>query len=215
MASADELRELIRRKDSMEEEMKGIIEALGAENMGGVTSRLVDAEGFPRADIDVHTTLALRNRLHHLNTDHRELMGQIERGLHAVHSTARSAPAPAVQPPAPPLAPSNSVSTPSASCSVATNGHSESPVCFALVNAVTSGGPASEAGLQGGDRLLRYGTIHAGNHDGLRALGRLTSRSEGSTIPILVERGGAQVHVTLTPRRWQGAGLLGCHIVPL
>ena len=47
---------------------------------------LVDAEGFPRADVDVHATRTARHRLACLNTDHKALMEEIEKGLHALHA---------------------------------------------------------------------------------------------------------------------------------
>ena len=96
---------------------------------------------------------------------------------------------------------------------------------FAEVDEVHAEGPAAAAGLRLGDRLLRFGAIHAGNHDGLRALARLTQRSVGEAIALLVLRdddhaaagGAGRVHVRLElrPRRWSGAGLLGCHLRPL
>ena len=75
------LKTLIAQKDAMEKEMLDLNEALSASNLGGVSTPVIDAEGFPRADIDVHTTLTLRNRLARLNTDHKELMSRIEQGL--------------------------------------------------------------------------------------------------------------------------------------
>ena len=93
---------------------------------------------------------------------------------------------------------------------------------FAEIDEVFSDGPASAAGVQVGDKLLRFGGVHARNHDGLRALARLTQRSVGEAIALLVLReaasgGGAteRVRLQLHPRRWAGQGLLGCHLRPL
>ena len=77
------LQALIRKKDALEAEAESLTEQLSASNMGGISGPLVDREGFPRADVDVHATRLLRNRLACLNTDHRELMGQIEQSMHA------------------------------------------------------------------------------------------------------------------------------------
>ena len=82
------LQALIRKKDALEAEAESLTEQLSASNMGGVSGPLVDREGFPRADVDVHATRLLRNRLACLNTDHRELMGQIEQSMHALHAAA-------------------------------------------------------------------------------------------------------------------------------
>ena len=56
----------------------------------GVTlnSPLVDKEGYPLA-IDVHGVRNARNRIHHLTNDHKAIMKDIEKALHAVHSVAR------------------------------------------------------------------------------------------------------------------------------
>ena len=51
------LKELILQKDAMEKEIMDLNEALSADNLGGANTPVCDAEGFPRADIDVHTPL--------------------------------------------------------------------------------------------------------------------------------------------------------------
>ncbi|EOD29641.1 hypothetical protein EMIHUDRAFT_45764, partial [Emiliania huxleyi CCMP1516] len=190
-----ELAELDDRRKAMEAEMEGISEALRASNMGGVAGALVDRDGFPRADVDVHATRTLRHRLACLNTDHKALMQQLEAKLHAMHA-ALAAGAP---PPPPPAA-----RPPPRTASV------HAPPPFARVGSVAPGGPAAAAGLQPEDRLLRFGHVDASNHDGLRALALLTRRSEGGTIPLLVLRGASPLELTLSPRHWEGQGLLGC-----
>ena len=95
---------------------------------------------------------------------------------------------------------------------------------FAEIDEVASESPAATAGLRVGDTLLKFGTLHARNHDGLRALARLTQRSVGEAISLLVHRRDAAappgappqiVRLELRPRRWAGNGLLGCHLRPL
>ena len=63
----------------------------------------------------------------------------------------------------------------------AVNGHIGVQL-FALVNRVDPAGPAATAGLQVGDRLLRFGGLHAENHDQLKALDRLTQLSAGNEV---------------------------------
>jgi len=53
MEEREALKELMRNKDVVEEELKAIIESLEAEGMPGVKGSLVDAEGFPRAEWDL------------------------------------------------------------------------------------------------------------------------------------------------------------------
>lgn len=65
----------------------------------------------------------------------------------------------------------------------------EDLVAYAEIDEVAEGGPAAAAGVAVGDNLLRFGNVTASNHDGLRALARLTQRSVGDTIVLVVRRG--------------------------
>ena len=221
------LRDLMAQKDVWEREIIDISEALSADNMGGPSGPLVDAEGFPRADIDVHATRTLRHRLAVLNTDHKALMTRIEAGLAAaIPATFTAAPTPA-PPPTPAQAAAAAIPTatealrqervePAVGASDADADMAIGP--FAEFDEVAEGGPAHAAGALVGDLILRFGSIHAGNHDELRALVRLTQRSVGETIPLLVARGtpkGPRTTLQLQPRRWSGAGFLGCHLKTL
>ena len=57
----------------------------------GLDTPSVDADGFPRADIDadidVYRARHLRNRLAVIRTDHKNLMKQMEQGLHHLSSS--------------------------------------------------------------------------------------------------------------------------------
>jgi 26S proteasome non-ATPase regulatory subunit 9 len=209
---AGELRELNRQREAMEAELTAITEALGADNMGGVSGALIDREGFPRADIDVHGTRTLRHRLACLTTDHRALMQLLEAKLHALHTATAGEGGARASAPAPryaAAAPSPSDASPMA------NGGAESMASFARIASITAGGPAALAGLRQGDELVRYAHLDATNHDNLRGVARLTGRSEGGFIPLAVRRASKMVEVTLAPQRWEGPGLLGCHLVPM
>ena len=174
------LQALIRKKDALEAEAESLTEQLSASNMGGTSGPLVDREGFPRADVDVHATRLLRNRLACLNTDHRELMGQIEQSMHALHAAAAadgtvstgSAPAARSTPAA--AAPSGSdAPAPSA----AANGHTQLKP-FALVDSVDPAGPAAAAGLQVGDPLPNL------NPSPSRSRSRSPSRSPSPSLTL-------------------------------
>ena len=236
-----ELRALIQQKDEMEKEIMDLNDALTADNLGGVGTPVIDGEGFPRADIDVHTTLTLRNRLVRLNNDHKALMLRIEHGLTGVLPPAatrpaappRPAPPPAAPPPSdtgatlpPPAAPTAPTPMEVVDISELTLASDEPIDPFAEIDEVAPDGPAAGAGVRVGDLLIRFGHLHARNHNGLRALAQLTQRSVGSNIGLLVQRavaaeggGGAgrteHVRLQLQPRRWAGNGLLGCHLRPL
>lgn len=51
--------------------------AEGVEPMG-INTPLVDREGYPRGDIDVHRARTQRGRFAVLKTDHKEIQGKIE-----------------------------------------------------------------------------------------------------------------------------------------
>merc|ERR1719450_1107882 len=55
---------------------------------------LVDSQGFPRADIDVHDVTIKRNRLACIDTDHSSLMKEIETLLFTLHAKSKLLPKP-------------------------------------------------------------------------------------------------------------------------
>ena len=261
------LRALILQKDEIEKQIMDLNDALSCDNMGGTSTPVIDAEGFPRADIDVHTTLTLRNRLVHLNNDHKAMMLRIEHGLTGVlpPSSSQLPTGAAAAPPARP-APARAAAPAWSAADAATGATQPPPAAstgpspmevidvsdlslssgeilegFAVIDEVAPNGPAAAAGVRVGDVLLKFGNVTARNHDGLRALGRLTQRSVGDSIGLIVKRlvlapdaapidaasgglaqpgapaSGAEEHLRLQlqPRRWAGNGLLGCHLQPL
>nr|CAB3453401.1 unnamed protein product [Digitaria exilis] len=58
-----ETMKLMDRRGALEAEMDAIIARLTAPGGPGITGGLVDAEGFPRSDIDIPNVLAQRQRL--------------------------------------------------------------------------------------------------------------------------------------------------------
>ena len=52
----------------------------------GLKGHLVDNEGFPRADVDIIEVRKLRNRHACLQTDHTNLMKEVEKRLFGIHS---------------------------------------------------------------------------------------------------------------------------------
>lgn len=65
---------IMKSKDEIEKQIFDITEFLETPPMPGVKGSLVDAEGFPRADIDLFEVRKLRNRLACLQTDHCNIM---------------------------------------------------------------------------------------------------------------------------------------------
>ena len=77
------------QRESLEQESLALVGELTAVNPEnptappmGIDTPLVDAEGYPRNDIDVFHARALRQRLAQARTDHKQLMRQLESHLH-------------------------------------------------------------------------------------------------------------------------------------
>lgn len=239
-----ELRELMERVRAIEAQLEQAVASLGAPGLGGLRERLVDADGFPRADIDVHGTRTLRNQHARLNTDHKALMAEVERKMaafYALPAELRAAgAAPRGQPSAPEAkapppagdTPPRQPAPPAGEASGSGWGDSEMRAPgeeeddaepFALVDEVAAGGPAEQSGLRVGDALLRFGHVHAQTPEALGAVARCVGAAEAACagIALLVRRrGGAGgrselARLELAPRRWAGRGLLGCHLAPV
>jgi 26S proteasome non-ATPase regulatory subunit 9 len=134
---------------------------------------------------------------------------------------------PAAPPPtAPAAAAAAAASGSSADSSPATSAPTSA---FAVIDEVSANSPAESAGLQVGDMLLALAGVHAslsaassagGNGAAaaaaaMGALGPAVSSAEGRPVGVTVLRRGERVTLQLTPRRWEGRGLLGCHLRPL
>ena len=215
-----ELNRLDAERTHIETEIKQVVLQLQDKNMGGMQQSLVDQQGFPRNDVDVHATRILRNTLATLNTDHKRIMTQLEINLHDLHrvdaekinhnihhSSAQTAAA---------AAPLPCFAEPNSTKAAARSTHR----AFAVFDSVAANGPAAIAGIRTGDMLERFGDLHESNHDNFRALARYTQRCIGSEIVVAVSRRGdngtaEQLQLILVPGEWDGPGLLGCHVRPL
>lgn len=83
---------------------------------------------------------------------------------------------------------------------------------FALVDEIADASPAAEDGLQLGDQIVKFGSVEAGENLA-RRLASEAQTNQGRAIPVVIMRQGALINLTVTPRTWQGSGLLGyvCH----
>ncbi|OWY92238.1 26S proteasome non-ATPase regulatory protein [Phytophthora megakarya] len=68
----------VTQKEALEAEIEAIVGELTSGKNPGVKGPLVDAEGFPRADVDVHRIRQLRHSLALKQTDHQTVMKTIE-----------------------------------------------------------------------------------------------------------------------------------------
>lgn len=116
----EQARALMTQKDNIEAELESHISILKANNVT-MQSPLVDAEGFPRADIDIYAVRGARVRIIELRNDLKAVMDSIGKALEGIFD-------------------------PSLSTGVA-EAHSETTSLkpFAKVEAVAPGSPAAEA----------------------------------------------------------------------
>jgi len=197
------------RKKELEKELTDIYEFLmtppasGNGKPPGVKGPLVDAEGFPRNDIDVHAVRTLRHKRAVLQTDYSTVMKEIEAGLHRIHQLPRR-----------PKKKDDDDDNDDVSTKTSTSRATPSTTPFALVRSVVAGSPSFLAGLKENDRIVLFGSTNFSNHRNLQRVGETVRDREGQSITVRVIRDGNQINLSLTPRRWHGTGLLGCHIVP-
>jgi len=211
-----ELQALFAKQDkakAIEDEIRALQETL--ENMPGkpgLKGPLIDKDGFPRADVDIYKAREHRHRIACLQTDHKAVMKEVEQGLYAYHQSVKTSggssshmPMPA-QPRPPPTIPAAPVAA-----------AAKAP--FALIDDVSPASPALAAGLKVGHRVLSIGTIDADiiRDRGMSALGEVVAAHEGRQleVQVLPEGEARPLTLQLTPARWSGRGLLGCHLQPL
>ncbi|KAI8088054.1 uncharacterized protein B0P05DRAFT_531278 [Gilbertella persicaria] len=195
----DQAKQLMTRKDKIEEELRELEDVLISAGIG-MEEPLVDSAGFPRSEIDVHSIRTSRNRIHRLRNDHRSLMADIESVLHDIHKAKKPEPRT-----------TETLAAPTTTVVIA-----EVPVAFAVVNAVAPDSPAYQAGLRRNDQIIKFGHIDTTNHQQLQALNGLISASENQTLSVTVLREGQTVQLSVTPQSgWGGRGTLGCHLLPL
>jgi 26S proteasome non-ATPase regulatory subunit 9 len=234
------LKELVAQKTGMEAEILRLREELEQFDR---PFELVDAEGFPRADIDHLAVRTIRHRIAELQTDHKELMKRIETLLYQVHATAkqedaaeaargaqaaprqpaslssgsRASASPAAQASASALASSPSFDSASEQAgSTAAGAPAARPTqAFFLVDNVSPESPAQRCGLRIGDQIVQFGTLTRATQTAEKVRQTVLA-SVGRTLPITVYRNGeGLVELELAPQRWAGDGLLGCHLSPI
>ncbi|KAK7411576.1 hypothetical protein VNO78_03011 [Psophocarpus tetragonolobus] len=208
---------LMDKRSALEAEMNAIIARLSQPGAPGLSGGLVDSEGFPRSDVDIPVVRAERRRLAELRNDHNEITEKINRNIQILHSARlenksslfKSSDTQTS------LTVGNVASTPSQNVLLR---HSPNAMDvdvlisrpFAMVDEIADASPAVEDGLQLGDQILKFGNVEAGDN----LLQRLSSEAQsnlGCAVPIVIMRQGTVINLTVTPRPWQGRGLLGCH----
>jgi 26S proteasome non-ATPase regulatory subunit 9 len=185
----------------------------------GVKGSFVDAEGYPRGDIDIVGVKEKRQRLACINTDHKALMKRIEQALRDVHAQhdAEHGPLGARPPPGP--SPGGGAGG-EAAASVLSGLAGALDKGLALIDEVTVGSPAADGGMQCGDIVMSFGPVsNKMSAEPLSLIPKVVQENMNRPVSVRVTRGagaGAQVvELQITPAVWSGRGVLGCHLTPL
>lgn len=197
----DILKDLMKKKDEVEDQIKLWHEVLNSQKGVGMDGPLVDAEQFPRNDIDIPTVREARHKIICLQNDHKSLMKEIETELYKLHEQLRLQ----CEQQQPMDIDENQAAA------------NQKPVLvpFARVDRVDAGSPSEKAGLQVADEIVQFGSISTSNFEKLNQIGELVQHSINKSVSILVLRNGERLRVSLKPATWAGRGLLGCIIFPI
>ncbi|XP_049359663.1 uncharacterized protein LOC125824343 [Solanum verrucosum] len=211
-----ETMKLMDERTNTETEMDVIIQRLCQPGGPGLSGNLVDSEGFPRTDIDIPTVRGDRRRLAELRNDHKIITEKIDQNIQVLHS-ARLASTPSVKDSGVQGSAVNIGSSSSPgnySVTAATSAAMDIDVVFsrpfAVIDEITEASPAAEDGLQLGDQIVRFGNVQSGENL-LQRLAAEAQSNQGCAVTMTVLRQGAMTNVQVTPRVWQGRGLLGCN----
>lgn len=85
----EQVMKLIAKKEQIERIINDCGQILAANKNVGMNESLLDAEGFPRADVDVHAVRQARHQIICLQNDLKVIMKEIEQGVINVHTEAR------------------------------------------------------------------------------------------------------------------------------
>ncbi|XP_001989918.2 26S proteasome non-ATPase regulatory subunit 9 [Drosophila grimshawi] len=198
---------LMAAKVELESQISKNGQILAANDNVGMSGPLVDAEGYPRNNIDVYQVRQARQTIICLQNDHKELMNQIQSLLNQYHAEISTTDPELV----------NRASALELSGGREDGGAIIIPLAtrvLAIVNLVSPNSPAEAAGLRVGDKIMRFGSINDNNFkDSLTQIGELVRNMQNQNVQLKIKRGEQLLDLVLVPKTWSGRGLLGCNIV--
>eukprot|EP01054_Gregarina_sp_Poly1_P006342 Gregarina_sp_Poly_1__6341@NODE_3379_length_1140_cov_55_887232_g2138_i0_p1_GENE_NODE_3379_length_1140_cov_55_887232_g2138_i0NODE_3379_length_1140_cov_55_887232_g2138_i0_p1_ORF_typecomplete_len196_score26_02Nas2_N/PF18265_1/1_4e24GRASP55_65/PF04495_14/3_2e03GRASP55_65/PF04495_14/1_6e07PDZ_6/PF17820_1/3_4e05PDZ_2/PF13180_6/7_1e05DUF29/PF01724_16/0_085DUF5497/PF17601_2/0_1ATPsynt_E_2/PF08112_11/2_6e02ATPsynt_E_2/PF08112_11/0_2ATPsynt_E_2/PF08112_11/1_8e04CENPF_leu_zip/PF10473_9/4_7e02CENPF_leu_zip/P len=182
---------LIEERSRLEKKARELTSYLTAPGMPGLKGGLDDAEGYPRADIDIIGIVNARHELACLNTDYNNLMKEIEKELQEIHSQSK--------------------------VYVERESNLENLRPFGQVSSVTKNSPGDLCGLMPDDLILKFGvlSLQQGSLETLfDQLPTFVRNKLDQAVPVVVKRNGKISTLMLTPAIWSGQGLLGFRLEP-
>ena len=190
--------QLLDQRKHIETKLQHQRDILEANNVT-MSTNVLDAQGFPRSDLDIPTIRTARNQIRSLLHDRELVNANLEALL--------------------PSALSQGVSM-SANTSPISNSETQTPQNQQLaIRSVQRNSPAARSGLEAGDLLVSWDELRPINATHMPQLPLRVK--EGVPIALEVKRmhlDGRNIHVQLTlipSSHWDGRSLLGCHIVPV
>lgn len=187
----DKVKQLREKRSDMENEYKEHMDILAANNTNR-TEPLVDAEGFPRNDIDVFQVRHARHKIIYLINDLKSITEEINKNLQLFHSGWRRYSGTTDQIQASPQEPSTPI---------------------ARIGNVVPNSPADKAGLVKNDFILKFGSVNSSNFVNLQDIAAIVKSSVNSDVLLRVLRNGVQHNLSLKPQPFDGQGLVGCYFL--
>ena len=86
---------------------------------------------------------------------------------------------------------------------------------FATIDQVFYGSPAENCGMKVGDKILQIGDISYTNFKQLQDVGKLIQNNKDKEVSLIIVRDENVLNLVLVPKKWEGVGLLGCHLIPI
>ena len=200
MEISEELKLLTQKKEEIERLISEHGKTLEEEGNVGMKGNLIDAEGFPRNDIDIYKVRIARQQINCLQNDYKDLMVKLEEELNLVHSTFKE----------------KSAQSNAENVSVSSNLRP-----FIKITHVDQESPSFEAGIRVDDEILQFGPFtHSTTDKNLSQIAQHVREKKDKIILLNVQRGNGSegsfktsVKIKLIPKQWSGHGTLGCKLV--
>ncbi|XP_030375852.1 26S proteasome non-ATPase regulatory subunit 9 [Scaptodrosophila lebanonensis] len=203
----ERLERLMAAKGQLEAQISKSGQILAQNDNVGMNGSLVDAEGYPRNDIDIYQVRQARQTIICLQNDHKELMNQIQELLNQYHAEIASTDPELVN-----RASALELDRPTGGA--VNQLEVQDSRTIVVVNLVSPNSPAEEAGIRVGDQILHFGSVNGGNFkNNLTQIGDVVRNMQNQNVQLKVKRGDKLLDLLLVPKTWSGRGLLGCNIV--